>query len=159
MTLVGPLAHGGAQRAGFVAGGAVGQEISQIEKATGPLPAIGKILSEPAELGRLHLRGDDPAHVAQHGVSPVVDAGRLLQGPVVHPNNDVLFVVTGRAHRHGPIALVQGHQGAGCIEADPSHVRCVDVSLCDGLTYRRRASAPRCRPTIAPRNRPAASTF
>ncbi len=120
---VGPLAHGGAERAHVDAGGAVHQVVGQIEQARGALPRGGQVLGEPQQLGRLHLGRDSAADVAQHLVAGRVDAGGLRRRAVVHPDHDVPGVVARGAHGHGAIVSVERDERARGVEPDPRDLR------------------------------------
>src|SRR5207302_3850593 len=89
MAHIGPFAYGSTQRARVVAGGAVREKIGQVEKPRGASPDAGEVLFEPQELGRFHLGRDGAANVAEHVVPGGVDAIRLIDSAVIHPDDDV----------------------------------------------------------------------
>jgi len=123
VTQVAPLAHRGAQRPGVVAGGAVAEKVGKVEETRGPPPRLGEVLLEPQELRGLHFGRHPTAHISEHRVLGGVDAGCLIHCPVVHPDDHVLLVVAGRAHRHRPVVGVERHQRAGGVEADAADRR------------------------------------
>ena len=120
---VGPLADRGAERAGVVTGGAVGEEVRQVEEARGAAPRGGEVFLQPEELGRLHLGRDHAADVAEHGVARAVDAFGLRDGAVIHPDDDILRGLAGGTDGHGPVLGVEHDERAGGVEADAGDVR------------------------------------
>jgi len=114
---VGPFADRGAQAAPVLPRGPVDQEVGQIEEAPGFCPGPGQVLLQPEELGRLHFRGDAPAHVVEHPVAAPVDSLGLVHGPVVHPDDDVPARVAITGHGQRPVGGVQADEGAGGVEA------------------------------------------
>ena len=120
---IGPLAHGGAERAHVDARGPVHEVVGQIEQARRALPRRGQVLGQPQQLGRLHLGRHPAADVAQHLVAGRVDAGGLRRRAVVHPDHDVPGVVARGAHGHGAIVSVEGDERARGVEPDPRDLR------------------------------------
>ena len=137
-----PLADRGAERAHVLTRRAPRQEIGKIEEPPRTLPRRCVALAEPQQLGRLHLGRDHPAHVAQHLVAKGVDARSLLGGAVVHPHDDVLDVLPGRAHAHRPPPRVERHQRTRGVEADPRHPLGREPGLVQGMLHRHAHRAP-----------------
>src|SRR5262249_21107520 len=115
---VSPLADRGAERARVIAGGAVGEEIRQIEEARRTLPGLGQMLFQPEQLGRLHLGRNDAADVTQDWVTRAIDRSSFGNRAMVHPDNHVLSVAAGGADGHGPVVDIEHHERTGGVEAD-----------------------------------------
>ncbi len=88
---------------------------------------LGPVLAQPQQLWRLHLGRDAPADIAQDVVPARIDARRLVDRAVVHPDDDVAVGMGGVAHAQGRIA--HHHQRTGGVEPDACHAGRVDPGL------------------------------
>ena len=78
---------------------------------------------QPEQLGRLHLRRDDAAHIAKNIVIALVDATRLGGCSVVHPHDDIPPGIPRSADRERTRGVVEHDQRAGGVKADAADDR------------------------------------
>ena len=64
-------------------------EVGEIEELPGGGEYLRTVFLQPEKLGRLHLRRDATADIAEHLVPERVDTFRLGDSTVVHPHDDV----------------------------------------------------------------------
>ena len=100
------------------AGRPPGQEVGQVEEMGGGGERLRLVLLQPQNLRRLHFGRDDAADITQDRVPGGVDALRLVERPVIHPDDDVAFGIVGRPDRQRPSLAVENDQRAGGVEAE-----------------------------------------
>ena len=122
MAEIGPFAGQRADRPRQAAGRAPAQIVGQVEEMLGRGKCLGQVFLQPQEFRGLHLGRDRAAHIVQHAMLAGVDAPRLVEGAVVHPDDDVALAVARPANRQWRAALPDHDQRAGRIEADAGDV-------------------------------------
>ena len=136
--------------AGHRAGGAIErsrslpcQKVREIEEVLCPDIDVRPVFAEPQQFRRLHFRGNTAADIFQHGVFAGIDALRLFDGAVIHPDDDIPLGMIGRANRQGLIFRSTHHQRAGGIETDTGDLGGIDAgagnafpdAVANGLPY------------------------
>lgn len=100
------------------------QKVRQIKKVSGSLPAVlTEIPLQPQQLWGLHFWGNLPPNKFQYPVAPRVYFLRLLDCPVVLPENDIPLRIVRETDCDWLSVMAHGHQGTGSSEAKPPNFR------------------------------------
>ena len=119
---IGPFAGQRAAGALVRPGGAKGQKVGEIEYAPVAPPPVRQMALQPHQLRDFHLRGHGAADRIQDLVAARRAFLRLGDRPVIHPDDGVPAILAGGRDAGRPVVLVERHQRAGRIEADPDHL-------------------------------------
>ncbi len=118
MREIGPFAGQRALRAGKRAGRPISQEIGQVEKIAGFVPALRQVALQPHQLRRSHFRRHDAAEIVEHTMARRRAFVGFGKRAMVEPDDGVPALFAG--HRDAELAAVAvaNDQRAGGIEAD-----------------------------------------
>ena len=142
MAHVAPLADDRAKTAGICAGCFVDQEVREIIKLCGARPSLGQIFLQPFQLWRFLLGRHNAADVVENAMFRRIYLVRLLNRTVIHPDDDVLFVMSGDRDCNRLIVRVQSDERACSVETDADDFGWRNAALLDRSSNSRADSRP-----------------